>query len=138
MIIYDLKCKKGHTFEGWFQDRIAFEDQRTQKLVSCPICGICDVEMVISSLSIVGKESSGHTQEKDVELSPMKALRLLHEYLDKNFDDVGEKFAEVALKMHRGEEERRNIKGTTTKAEEESLKEDGVQFIKVPVPKFDS
>ena len=138
MIIYDLKCEKGHRFEGWFQDRSAFEDQKAQKLVICPACGACDVEMVLSSLSVVGKESAVSQRGQNGGISLPKALRLFHEYLDKNFDDVGDKFADVALKIHHGEEERRNIKGTTTKAEEEMLKEDGVEFIKVPVPKFDS
>lgn len=138
MIIYDLKCEKGHKFEGWFQDRTAFEDQKARSLVTCPVCGGCDVEMMLSSLSLVGKESAEQHRGQDVEISPMKALRLLNEYVDKNFEDVGDKFAEVALKMHHGEEELRNIKGTTTKVEEDLLREDGVQFIKVPVPKFDS
>jgi hypothetical protein len=63
---------------------------------------------------------------------------LFYEYLDKNFDDVGKKFAEVALRIHHGEEEGRNIKGITTENEEETLREEGVQFFKIPVPKFDS
>jgi hypothetical protein len=42
------------------------------------------------------------------------------------------------MKIHRGEEEARNIKGTTTHQEEETLREEGVQFFKVPVVKLDS
>jgi len=42
------------------------------------------------------------------------------------------------LKIHYGEEEKRNIKGTSTPEEEETLKEEGVQFIKIPLPKMDS
>ena len=30
MIIYDLKCKKNHKFEGWFKDRTAFEEQKNE------------------------------------------------------------------------------------------------------------
>ena len=26
MIVYDLACEKGHTFEGWFEDLKAFEE----------------------------------------------------------------------------------------------------------------
>ncbi|MCK7508188.1 MAG: DUF1178 family protein [Desulfobacterales bacterium] len=37
-----------------------------------------------------------------------------------------------------GDEEKRNIKGTTTPQEEEALKEEGVSFIKIPLPKMDS
>ncbi len=68
----------------------------------------------------------------------MGALNMLHQYIDKNFEDVGDKFAEVALKIHYGDEEKRNIKGTSTPREEETLKEEGVQFFKIPVAKMDS
>ncbi len=138
MIIYDLKCEKNHKFEGWFNDRTAFEDQKIQKLITCPICGSSEVEMLLSSVSIMGKDIEESKEKSLKDLSPIKALQLFHEYLDKNFDDVGDKFANIAVKMHRGEEDRRNIKGTTTKTEEETLKEEGVKFIKVPIPKFDS
>lgn len=138
MIIYDLKCDKDHKFEGWFNDRAAFEDQKTQKLITCPICGSSEVEMVPSSVTIMGKDLAESKGKSSKDISPIKALQLFHEYLDKNFSDVGNKFAEVALKIHRGEEDKKNIKGTTTKSEEETLKEEGVQFIKVPIPKFDS
>ena len=138
MIIYDLKCDKDHKFEGWFNDRAAFEDQKTRKLITCPICGSSEVEMVPSSVTIMGKDLAESREKSSKDISPIKALQLFHEYLDKNFSDVGNKFAEVALKIHRGEEDKKNIKGTTTKSEEETLKEEGVQFIKVPIPKFDS
>ena len=138
MIIYDLKCDKDHKFEGWFNDRAAFEDQKTRKLITCPICGSSEVEMVPSSVTIMGKDIAESRGKSSKDISPIKALQLFHEYLDKNFNDVGNKFAEVALKIHRGEEDKKNIKGTTTKSEEETLKEEGVQFIKVPIPKFDS
>ena len=137
MIIYDLKCEKGHKFEGWFRDASAFEEQKSQRLITCPICGSSDTEMILSSITVVGKETSSG-RENTREISPMKAIQLFHEYLDKNFDDVGDRFAEVALRMHCGEEEKRNIKGNTTKYEEELLREEGVQFIKIPLPKFNS
>ena len=138
MIIYDLKCDKDHKFEGWFNDMAAFEDQKTRKLITCPICGSSEVEMVPSSVTIMGKDLVESRGKSSKDISPIKALQLFHEYLDKNFSDVGNKFAEVALKIHRGEEDKKNIKGTTTKSEEETLKEEGIQFIKVPIPKFDS
>ncbi|MGD1151876.1 MAG: DUF1178 family protein [Syntrophales bacterium] len=138
MIIYDLRCEKGHKFEGWFNDRSAFEKQQTQKLIICPACGSSDVGMVPSTISIMGRDIKASNRRDVEELSLPKALKLFHEYLDKNFDDVGKKFAEVALRIHHGEEEGRNIKGITTENEEETLREEGVQFLKIPVPKFDS
>lgn len=138
MIIYDLKCEKGHKFEGWFKDRSVFEYQKTKKLINCPICGGDNIEMVPSFVAIKGKDIRPSERENIKELSPMKALKTFHECLVKNFEDVGDKFADIALKMHHGEEDGRNIKGTTTIREEENLKEEGVQFFKIPLPKFDS
>jgi hypothetical protein len=138
VIIYDLKCEKGHTFEGWFKDRRSWVLQSSEKLISCPVCNSCNVEIVPSSITIMGKDSRVADNLREKEISPFKALQLLHQYIDKNFEDVGDKFAEVALKIHFGEEEKRNIKGTTTPQEENNLREEGVQFIKIPGLKMDS
>lgn len=138
MIIYDLRCEKGHKFEGWFKDSLAFEKQKTEKLITCPVCGGSDIEMLPSSLAIVGKDIRPSERDNTRDMSLGRSLKKVQEFLDKNFDDVGDKFAEIALKIHHGEEDRRNIKGTTTEREEENLSEEGVQFFKIPMPKFDS
>jgi len=138
VIIYDLKCEKGHTFEGWFKDQQTWTLQNSLKLVSCPVCNSTNIEMVPFSVTIMGKDSraAGKIQEK--EITPAGALRMLQQYINSNFEDVGDKFAEIALKIHYGDEEKRNIQGTSTPQEEENLKEEGVQFIKVPFLKMDS
>ena len=137
MIIYDLKCENAHKFEGWFQDRKAFEEQKDQKLISCPICGSSNAQIAPSSLTVVSRDNKAE-KAKSEEISPLQALHMLSEFIDKNFEDVGASFAEVATRIHNGEETERNIKGTTTRDEEESLREEGIHFIKIPVPKFDS
>ena len=68
----------------------------------------------------------------------MQYLQMVRDFVERNFDNVGDRFAEVALKIHRGEEDQRNIRGTTTFAEEEALREEGVPFLKIPEQKFDS
>ena len=139
MIIFDLKCEKGHKFEGWFKDRTAFEEQKTQKLIICPICGSAKAEMVPSSIAVMSRDHKpSEAKSPDVELSPMKFLQMIHDHIEKHFENVGDRFAETALKIHHGEEEHRNIRGKTTIAEEETLKQEGVPFIKIPAPKFDS
>ncbi len=79
------------------------------------------------------KKSDG--ERKKGEEAAQQALQLIHEYVDKHFEDVGAKFAQEALKIHHGEEEKRNIRGTATTEEEVILKEEGVQFLKVPIVK---
>lgn len=138
MIIYDLECEKNHKFEGWFNDRASFEEQKKNRLITCPVCGSFDISMVPSSVAIMGKDARGSSVSDPGSMSPEKAARMFYEYVDKTFEDVGDKFANVATKIHRGEENRRNIKGITTKDEEETLREEGVPFVKVPMPKFNS
>jgi len=137
VIIYDLKCRDGHKFEGWFKDRVAFDEQRLKKLIACPVCGNTEAVLIPSSVAVRGRDSRSAATTTQNGEPPLKLLRALQEHIHKNFDNVGEKFAEVALRIHHGEEESRNIRGTTTGSEEETLREEGVQFIKMPLPKFD-
>ena len=140
MIIYDLKCEQGHTFEGWFQDRENWILQNSRSLVSCPVCNSTKIDIVPSSITIMGKDKDTGAENKSQskEMSPLATLKMLQQYVNKNFEDVGDKFAEVALNMHYGNEENRNIKGTSTPEEEKNLKEEGVKFIKIPSVKLDS
>lgn len=138
MIIYDVKCENGHTFEGWFKDRQAWIEQNARRLICCPVCNSSQVEIAPSSLTIMGRDSKMSGEKDAQDMAPGQVLRILHEYIEHHFEDVGNKFAEVALKIHAGDEEKRNIKGTTTPQEEAVLKEEGVSFIKIPLPKMDS
>ncbi|MBA4423319.1 MAG: DUF1178 domain-containing protein [Syntrophus sp. (in: bacteria)] len=138
VIIYDLRCGDGHKFEGWFQDRGAFEEQKTRALIACPVCGKTDASVIPSSVAVLGRDSHSSREKTEVGVSPLKILREFQEYIHNNFDDVGDKFAEVAIRIHHGEEDKRNIQGTTTQSEEEHLQEEGVRFIKLPLPKYDA
>ena len=50
-----------------------------------------------------------------------------------NADNVGDKFAEEARKIHFGETEARGIYGEATPEEAKGLVEDGVEFMPIPV-----
>ena len=68
-------------------------------------------------------------------IDPHQALQLVSEFIEKHFEDVGAEFYKEALKIHYGETEKRNIKGTATTEEEIILKEEGVKFLKIPIIK---
>ena len=143
MIIFDLVCSQGHKFECWFKSNKAFEEQKAFRVIHCPVCDDQRIEKAISTFGIKkygdpGQKSESPAAPAGEKIDPYQALQIITEYVNKNFEDVGRKFAEVALKIHCGEEEKRNIKGTTTPQEENSLKEEGVQFIKIPMLKMDS
>lgn len=131
MIAFDLICSNGHLFECWFKDSASFEEQQAAGIINCPICDDTQVVKVLSPFMI--KKGSGERKKGEDVLH--QALQVIHEYLDKHFEDVGPRFAEEALKMHHGEAERRNIRGTATNEEEVILREEGVQFFKVPIVK---
>src|SRR3546814_2183014 len=38
MIKYELKCRKDHVFEGWFQDSATYDSQAAGGKIACPVC----------------------------------------------------------------------------------------------------
>jgi hypothetical protein len=136
MIAYDVTCANGHTFEGWFADSSSFEDQKSRELIDCPFCGDTRVERIPSTFAIGSKPKP---EQASADLPPqLTAMIQMRRYIERNFEDVGEKFADEAVKIHYGEAEKRNIRGTTTQDEEHHLKEEGVSFIKIPIIRYDS
>jgi hypothetical protein len=132
MIAYDLQCVNGHSFEGWFEDRKAYEAQKKKSLIACPICNSTSIARIPSTFAIKSSNplKKIYDQQADLENIGKKIV----DFVENNFDDVGADFAKEALKMHYGVTKARNIKGVSTKEEEETLKEEGVQFFKVPMP----
>jgi hypothetical protein len=135
MIAYDLTCGNGHAFEGWFEDSAAFDVQKRKGLLTCPVCNDADVQRLPSRFAI--KTSQGFKPRESDAPPPAilaKISREVADYVEKNFDNVGCEFAKEALKIHYGAAEPRNIRGVSTQAEEKLLKQEGIDFIKIPVP----
>jgi len=140
MIIFDLACGCGCTFEGWFQDRNDFENQLAAAFLECPQCGSREIRKILSPTrfqasgsaggSLGSRRPSGSVSPADAE----KALETLQKFVEENFEDVGVNFANESLKIHYGVTEPRNIRGVTTKSEEKKLKEEGINLLKIPMP----
>jgi len=136
MIAFDLECSKGHIFEGWFNNIQSFEEQNAKKLVNCPYCNDTNTRRVISPVSM--RTSSPTYEEKALKSIDYPRLAgEIMDYIDKNFEDVGPDFAKESLKMHYGVAEKKNIKGLATDKEEKVLKDEGIQFFKLPITKID-
>jgi hypothetical protein len=133
MIAFDLQCSKGHTFEGWFEDGKAYDEQNKKGLISCPVCNDTTVSKVLSTFAIK-KKLQLSKKPTDKPADPAQMTQKIVDYVSKNFDDVGPDFTKEALKIHYGVTEPRNIRGVSTEEEEKVLKKEGVQFIKIPVP----
>ena len=134
MIAYDLQCTNGHSFEGWFEDRKAYLDQKKKGLITCPVCNDTSVHHVPSTFAIKSAKAFKPKALSPEEVTLAKIRKEAIEFVEKNFDDVGCDFAKEALKIHYGATEPRNIRGVSTKEEEKTLKEEGIRFFKIPMP----
>ena len=133
MIVFDLECINGHTFEGWFDGHTDFERQSREGLVSCPVCSTTSVLQKLSPVAV--KTSS---QSPAMQKNHQKALAEINEklthYVEKNFENVGTDFAREALKIHYGSAAPKNIRGTTTPEEDKLLHKEGVPVVKFSLP----
>ena len=152
MILYRLRCAKGHEFDSWFKDGKTYERQEKRSLIGCPACGSDKVTRAPMAPRI-GK--GGHRVDAPAEAPPdavpvaapdpqvaalarampkemREALVKLREVVEKNLEPVGEKFAEEARKIHYGESDKRGIYGQTTDEEAEALAEEGIEFGRLP------
>jgi hypothetical protein len=148
MVIYNLICKKKHSFEGWFPSFEEFQKQAEKKLISCPTCGSTKVEKLPHACAVhVKKEQPAppaktpETTAPSVPPTPAEFKEMLikvHHYIRENFEDVGSRFATEAKQIHKGEAAERPIHGTATGQEVKELVEEGVPFLPLPKPELDS
>jgi hypothetical protein len=145
MILFDLKCGKGHVFEAWFRDGSSADRQMAGRKVACPECGNSKVAKAPMAPRIAGKgEGETKPQAPSKEMVAMstklrKELGELRAKVEANCDYVGEKFAEEARKIHYGETDSRSIYGETSKEEAHALADEGVEFARIPwLPRHDS
>lgn len=137
MVIYDLICDSNHAFEGWFKGADDFSHQLAQGLVACPVCDSQAVTKKIAAPKIsrgaapqAHIAAGGGSAEAFSKLQDM--LGRVHEFIEKNFEDVGNRFAEEALSIHRGEREEGNIRGIASQEELEELAEEGISAMRLP------
>ena len=119
MILYRLRCSKGHEFEGWFKDSKTYERQEKKSLIGCAVCGDGKVERALMAprLGKGGKKVEVEMPAADAPApaptpSPdqqqmaalarhmpkelREALLKVRAEVEKNCEPVGDKFAEEA------------------------------------------
>lgn len=144
--VFDLQCESGHVFEGWFASNEAYESQRDAGLLSCPVCESRQISKMLSAPRLnMGKGRENAVSEAPAAGQPHAAgapepaqlqaqiLQYMRHVL-RNADNVGDRFAQEARRMHEGEIEHRAIRGTATREERAELLEDGIAVM--PVPDF--
>jgi len=163
MKVYNLACPLDHHFEGWFASEEDCVAQQDKGMLACPLCDSTDIarmpsaphiaksgtaktpkpsestELTVAhantdtgSLSgeVVALTGSDHGQlEAQVQAAFLKGMR---ELMGRS-EDVGSSFAEEARKIHYKESPERSIRGQTTLDEAESLREEGIEVLAIPM-----
>jgi len=150
MIHYQLRCRTGHEFEGWFRDSTSFEQQSETGLLSCPNCGTTEVSRGLMAPAVRTRRASAPTASEGVSVVPPSVhqppagnkvelpdevramLQRVRAEVERNCDNVGDDFAAEALRMHRGEVSERGIYGNANEVDREALADEGIQVMQIP------
>ena len=131
MIVYTLKCANAHAFEGWFASSAAYDDQAATGKLVCPLCNSTTIDKAPRAPTVAGTKKS---PLKADELKKMRQFMTgMRKYVEANADYVGPKFPEEARKIHYGEAKERGIRGQASRAETESLLEEGIAVMQLPL-----
>ena len=152
MIKYQLKCKSKFCsnekeFDGWFQSIEAYENQKFQKLINCPICGSDKIvksltapSLKINKNKISGDKDTQHTNSKNNgnflanenidNISTL--LRTLKKEVQKNSTFVGNEFVSQVRSMKEGKIKEKPIHGHGTNKEIQELRDEGIDVINFP------
>lgn len=138
MKVLNLQCSRSHSFEGWFASEDDFQGQLARGLVECPLCGDGAVSKMLSAPRL-NLGASAPEARQEVASVPEPALQAawlkMVRHVIANTDDVGERFAEEARRIHYGETEERGIRGQASRAETEALIEEGIGVLPLPIPR---
>ena len=138
MKVLNLQCSHHHAFEGWFASEDDFQGQLARGLVECPLCADVQVSKLPSAPRLNLGASAPQESKQEVMATPdiemqaawMKMVR----HVMANTEDVGEKFAEEARRIHYGEADERGIRGKASREDTEALLEEGIEVMPLPIP----
>lgn len=141
MKVLNLQCAHRHDFEGWFASEDDFQDQLARGLVECPVCADKSVAKLPSAprLNLGAAPQPAHKPKQEMVAAPgdqqMQAAWLkMVRHVMANTEDVGERFAEEARRIHYGESEERGIRGQASRDETEALLDEGIGVVPLPIP----
>ena len=128
MIKYRLACDKGHEFDAWFKCSAAFEVQRDNGHLACAHCASKKIDRAIMAPALARNRGTLINAEDE------KKRKAVNELIERDFDYVGDKFADEARKTHYGESAKRDIYGEATFDEAVDLLSEGVPVLPLPKP----
>ncbi|SOZ49471.1 conserved hypothetical protein, DUF1178 [Cupriavidus taiwanensis] len=140
MKVLDLRCAHDHRFEGWFASEEEAQSQISRNLVQCPVCGDHAVTRLPSAprLNLSGATAREGKARPAAPAAAPVTLQALYMKAVKQVlaqtEDVGDRFAEEARRMHYDEAPERGIRGSASPEEVQALAEEGIETFPLVVP----
>jgi hypothetical protein len=141
MKVLNLGCANDHRFEGWFASDDDFQSQFERGLVECPMCGDKTVtrfptapRLNVSKTREPASSAPAASGKSPIEMTMQAAWLRAVRHVMSTTDDVGDRFAEEARRIHYGEIDMRAIRGQATPDEAQALQEEGIEVVSLPIP----
>ena len=129
---YNLLCSRDHKFEGWFASEKSYLDQKTKKLIACPICDNTGIRRAIMAPNVNLKSKKIKSKKSNTAFyNSRSTLQHLKTWVEKNCVDVGDDFAKEARKAMAGERDD-HIYGTASDKDITVLHKEGLGAIRIP------
>lgn len=147
MKVLDLLCAHDHAFEGWFGSEDEFQNQLARGLVQCPMCGDANIRKGLSAPRLNLRASAAaqtpvpslaNSMQSGNEVVTPQAVQAAWLHVARHImactEDVGQRFASEARRMHYGEIEERAIRGEASAKQTAELLEEGIAVLPLALP----
>ena len=146
MKVLNLRCSNGHGFEGWFASEDEYMEQNGAGALQCPLCADSVITRLPSAprLNLSGARETAPVERAvttvpaaaDAQASEMQAMWLKAvRHVLTHTEDVGERFAEEARRIHYGEAPERGIRGQVNAEQRDELIDEGIEIFALPLPR---
>ena len=152
MIKYKLKCKSTFCvnekeFDGWFQSIEAYENQKLENLINCPICGSDNVVKILAAPCFKINTDKTTIDNDNQQKNPKDngnflanknsdnistLLRTIKKEVQKNSTFVGDEFVSQIRSMKEGKIREKPIHGHGTNKEIQELRDEGIDVVNIP------
>jgi len=148
MKVFNLACEHDHPFEGWFGSADDYDSQLAKGLLECPVCASRSIRKMLSAprlnLSHAIEPKAAQPGGASTSLpAPAQApdpravqalLMQMTRAIVANTEDVGDRFAEEARRIHYKEAPERGIRGKASAEDARELAEEGIEVLALALP----
>ena len=131
MIKYNLICECGKTFESWFANSSEFDSLFKKKIIKCIYCESSTVKKTVMAPRLARKSNQILKKDK-LQRNIKKQLVNFKKYIEKNYEDVGERFPQEARNIYYDKKKSKGIYGKATPEETSELVEEGIDIYTLP------